>query len=78
MYSAFYLMGLAYIQSHTNFVMVHVKRDSQAVIQSLLDQRVAVSPRGSQVLKGWIRVSVGTLPETEVFLTSLKTVLTKI
>jgi len=78
MYTAFNEMGLAYIPSHTNFVMVHVERDSQAVIQSLLDLRVAVSPRGSQVLKGWIRVSVGTLPETEVFLTSLKTVLAKI
>lgn len=75
MYAAFEELGLEYIPSHTNFVMINVERDSQAVIQALLDRHVAVSPRGSQVLKGWIRASVGTMPETEVFLTTLKDVL---
>ena len=78
MYGAFDEMGLAYIPSHTNFVMVHVDRDSPTVIQALLDRGVAVSPRGSQVLKGWIRASAGTLPETEAFLMTLKTVLAEI
>ncbi len=38
-------------------------------------RRVSIDDRGSDVMEGWIRVSAGTLPETEVFIQTLKFVL---
>lgn len=54
-------MGLAYPQSHANFILVEVG-DGQAVYQSLLRSGVIVRPMGGYGWPRHLRVSVG-LPE---------------
>jgi histidinol-phosphate aminotransferase len=66
-------LGLSYIPSHTNFLMFDTGVDAQVVAGQL-------SGLGYQVRTGWgmpqhIRVSTGTLPEMQGFLTALETVL---
>lgn len=78
MYEAFDEMGLEYIPSQSSFVLVNVDRDSQTVRNEMWKRRVSISTRGSRHMGGWIRISAGTRDETEVFLSTLKTVLTKV
>jgi histidinol-phosphate aminotransferase len=75
LFHEFEAMNLEYIPSETNFVQVNVERDTEEVRLALWDKRIAVSPRGSQVMKGWIRISVGTMNEIETFLSAFKEVL---
>ena len=78
MYNGFDEMGLEYIRSQSSFVMVNVKHDSETVSDEMWRRRVRISDRGSDHMKGWIRVSAGTKEETQVFLKTLRTVLTKL
>ena len=78
MYEAFDELDLEYIPSQSSFVLVNVGRDSQNVRNEMWKRRVSISTRGSQHMEGWIRISAGTSDETEVFLSTLKTVLTKV
>jgi histidinol-phosphate aminotransferase len=75
LFEAFEEMGLEYIPSETNFVQFNVNRDTKVVRQALLDRRIAISPRGSHKMKGWLRVSVGTMEETDTFIKAFRDVL---
>ena len=75
LFQTFEEMGLEYTPSETNFVQFNVKRDTEAVREALLNCCIAISPRGSHVMKGWLRVSVGTMEETETFIRTLREVL---
>lgn len=78
LYNGFDEMGLEYIRSQSSFVMVNVQHDSETVSDEMWRRRVRISDRGSKYMKGWIRVSAGTKEETQVFLSTLRTVLTKL
>ena len=49
--------------------------DGAAVTRALLHESVIVRPVGNYGLPGWIRVSVGTAHENDVFLAALERVL---
>jgi len=68
--SAFDDMGLQYVPSYANFVLVRVG-DGAAVYESLLRQGVIVRPVGNYGLPQWLRVSVGLPQENETFLAAL-------
>lgn len=51
-------LGLAFIKSHANFIMVEIE-DAAAVYQALLEQGVIVRPLGGYGLRDWLRVTVG-------------------
>lgn len=55
-------LGLSYIPSQTNFVVVHLPRDPQEVVNELLAFGVMVQPLKGEGLDGCLRVSVS-LPE---------------
>ncbi len=68
---AFAEMGLEYVPSHANFVLVRVG-DGDAVFQTLLKQGIIVRAMRSYKLPEWIRVSVGTMAQNRRFVAALR------
>ncbi len=69
--TTFAKMGLEFVPSHANFVLVRVG-DGDAVFQALLRLGIIVRAMRSYKLPEWIRVSVGTRDQNERFLTELR------
>jgi histidinol-phosphate aminotransferase len=73
--AAFEELGLEYVPSHGNFVLVRVGDDDGAgarVNLALLKQGVIVRPVGNYGLPQWLRVSIGLPKENAVFISALK------
>jgi histidinol-phosphate aminotransferase len=68
-------MGLAYVPSVTNFILVDVGRDGLEVFQRMLKFGVIVRDMKQYGLKDYIRVTMGTKKENERFVKVLKKVL---
>jgi histidinol-phosphate aminotransferase len=69
--SEFLEMGLEFVPSHANFVLVRVG-DGKKVFDALLRRGIIVRAMGSYGLPEWIRVSVGTMPQNKVFIAALR------
>lgn len=72
---AFEAMGLEYVPSHGNFVLVKVGADESAgarINLALLKQGVIVRPVGNYGLPQWLRISIGLPEENAAFLAALK------
>lgn len=77
---AFDQMGLKYIPSSGNFVLVKVgdQPDSGAKVNlELLKAGVIVRPVGNYGLPEWLRISIGLPEENQVFISALKRILNK-
>lgn len=72
--STFAKLGLEYVPSSANFVLVHVG-DGDAIFQALLQKGIIVRAMRSYGLPEWIRVSVGTMEQNHRFLDELKLLL---
>jgi histidinol-phosphate aminotransferase len=72
----FALMGLEYVPSHANFVMVKVG-DGDEIFKALLAKGVIVRAMASYALPEWIRVSVGTEAQNRRFIAELQEVLAR-
>ena len=70
-------MGLEYIPSESNFMMVDLGKPSMNIMREMFQKGVMVTNRRRQQMPTWIRVSSGDERETEVFLNVLKEVLGK-
>jgi histidinol-phosphate aminotransferase len=68
---AFAALGLEYVPSHANFVLVKVG-DGKAVFGALMKKGVIVRDMNAYGLPEWIRVSVGTMPQNERFVGELR------
>ncbi|MBR6729325.1 MAG: histidinol-phosphate transaminase [Clostridia bacterium] len=75
---AFAEMGLSYIKSFTNFITVHVNRDSETVFTELLKKGYIVKGGHVLGLPGYLRVTIGTREECEGFIRALRKVLEEI
>ncbi len=64
-------MGLEFVPSHANFVLVRVG-DGKTVFDALLRRGIIVRAMGSYGLPEWIRVSVGTMDQNRLFIAALK------
>jgi len=73
---AFDAMGLRYLPSYGNFVLVEVG-DAAAVNLALLKAGVIVRPVGNYGLPTWLRISVGLAEENARFLSALAATLGK-
>jgi histidinol-phosphate aminotransferase len=72
---AFEMMGLEYVSSYGNFVLVKVGQDNEAgnrVNLVLLRQGVIVRPVGNYGLPQWLRVTIGLPEENSRFIEALK------
>jgi histidinol-phosphate aminotransferase len=70
----FEAMGLEYIPSYANFVLVKVG-DGNAVFKAMMDQGVIVRAMAAYKLTEWVRISIGTMPQNERCIEVLKGVL---
>lgn len=73
---AFERLGLTYVPSFANFVLVHVG-DANAVNQALLKRGVIVRPVGADGLPEWLRISIGLPEENDTLIRALTDVLGK-
>jgi histidinol-phosphate aminotransferase len=64
-------LGLEYIPSHANFILVKVG-DGAAVFQALQKRGIITRPMAGYNLPQWIRISVGTSAENARCMTALK------
>lgn len=64
-------MGLEFVPSVANFVLVHVG-DGDAVFQGLLRRGVIVRAMRSYQLPAWVRVSIGTMDQNRRFVSELR------
>lgn len=70
----FLALGLEYIPSTANFILVRVG-DGDAVFQALLRRGIIVRAMRSYKLPEWIRVSVGTMEQNRAFIAAFREVL---
>jgi histidinol-phosphate aminotransferase len=64
-------LGLAFVPSSANFVLVHVG-EGQEVFKQLLRQGVIVRPMAGYKFPEHVRVTVGTMPENRKFIDALE------
>jgi len=74
-YHEFARMGLDYVPSEGNFVLVDVGRDARAVFEALQHKGVIVRSAHGMGMSHHIRVSTGTMPQNQRFIAALKEVL---
>ena len=75
LYREFDRLGLFYVPSHTNFVLVRVGAQAVDIQQALLRQGVIVRPCGGYDLCDFLRVTVGTPEQDARFIEALEAVL---
>ncbi len=76
MEAEFTAMGLQYIPTTSNFVLVKTE-NGRKVFEELQKRGVIIRPMDGYGLPEWIRVNFGTMPENEKFIAKLKEVLKK-
>ena len=74
-YAEFERMGLDYVPSEGNFVLVDVGRDARAVFEALQHRGVIIRSAHGMGLPHHIRVTTGTMPQNQRFIAALKEVL---
>lgn len=73
--SFFASLGLKYLPSSTNFILVHVGPQALAIQHDLLARGVIVRPMTGYGLPEYLRISVGKPEENEKFMTAFKALL---
>ncbi len=72
LYQNFKEMGLSFVESVTNFILVDVRRDSAKVARALLEKGVIVRDMNFWGLRNFIRVTVGMPEENQKFIRALR------
>ncbi len=75
LYSVFEEMGLEYIPTYANFIMVNINLSSVEVFKALLKKGVIIRSGDIYGMDDWIRVTIGTKEENEIFVKALKEVI---
>ncbi len=68
-------MGLSYVPSQTNFILIKVPLKAQVVYEALLKKGIIIRSMKSYGLDNYIRVNIGLPEENQRFLRALKQVL---
>jgi histidinol-phosphate aminotransferase len=75
LYKSFKEAGLEFIPTEGNFMMVNVSRDGNEVFEALLKKGVIIRPGNGFNMPTWLRVTIGTPEENQIFIHALKEVL---
>lgn len=75
LYACLDRMGIAYVPSVANFILIDTGRDSLAVFRDMLKYGLIVRDMKQYGLKSFIRVTIGTRKENERFIKVLKKIL---
>jgi len=76
-YRKFKKMGLQYLPSQANFILVHLPVDGREVFQALLCQGMIVRAMGAYKLGEWIRITIGRRSQNVQLIKLLKSYLNK-
>jgi histidinol-phosphate aminotransferase len=68
-------MGLAYIPTHANFLLVNLGTKAEDVYQKLLREGVIIRSMASYRLDNYVRLTIGLPEENERFISSLRKIL---
>ncbi len=71
LYEQLDLMGLEYVPTQGNFVLVNTGRDSRAIFDALMRRGITVRTGDIFGLHTWIRVTIGTLEHKQSFIKAL-------
>ena len=74
LYDAFDDMGLRYVESEGNFIMLHLEQSGTDIADRLLKEGVIVRPIGGYGYPNAVRVTIGTEEENKKFIAALKVV----
>jgi histidinol-phosphate aminotransferase len=75
MYESLTRLGIEYLESQANFILVHVPQNADKIFDRLLRQGVIVRSMTSYGYPDYIRVNVGLHEENERFLEALEKVI---
>ncbi len=75
LYDALSKLGIAYVPTVANFILIDVGRDGVSVFKDMLKYGVIVRDMDQYGLKNFIRVTIGTKKENERFIKVLKKIL---
>ena len=75
-YSLFAELGLTFVPTEANFVLVHIGPDAEGLTKKLLGKKILVRWMGAYELPEYIRVTVGTMEENKTFAQGLRSLLT--
>ena len=75
LYREFERLGLFYVKSHTNFVLVEVGPQAGQVVQELLEKGVIVRPCTGYDLPEFLRITVGSAEQNARLIAALEDVL---
>lgn len=70
-------LGLEYVKANANFTWVNIKTNSKDAFEELMKRGVIIRPGYLWGWDNWLRVSTGTVEQTEKFITELKAVLNR-
>lgn len=74
-YREFERIGLEYIVTEANFIMVNLNTDDKSVFGELLKRGIITRPGHLFDMNGWLRVSIGTMPQNMRFISELEKIL---
>jgi histidinol-phosphate aminotransferase len=74
-YSLFAELGLAFIPTEANFVLVRVGPDAEGLTKRLFEKKILVRWMGAYELPEYIRVTIGTTEENRLFAGGLRSLL---
>lgn len=74
-YRSFSKLGLEYIPTEGNFIMVNTNLDSAAVSEGLLKKGIMVRPGEGFHMPTWLRITIGTQEENEQLVRELQAIL---
>ena len=77
MYSAFEEMGLQYVKSYTNFILVNIDRDDRPVYDALMREGYIIRPGFLLGILRWLRITVGNMEDNKGLVEAMKKVLNK-
>ena len=66
---------MEYIPTYANFIMVNINLSSVEVFKALLKKGVIIRSGDIYGMDDWIRVTIGTKEENEIFVKALKEVI---
>jgi histidinol-phosphate aminotransferase len=71
-YGLFRELGLAFIPTEANFVLVHAGPGAEEMTKRLFERKILVRWMGAYDLPEYIRVTVGTMDENKLFAHGLR------
>jgi histidinol-phosphate aminotransferase len=75
LYASLDELGIHYYPTQSNFICMHLRKDSMSVFRTLMDRGITIRPLTSFGLDEWIRLTIGTDEQNRFFLARLREVL---